>query len=52
MYGSDEKFDENILEADHYGLTDVKARILEFIAVRELTGSSQGSIFLSYIVST
>ncbi len=25
-----------VLEADHYGLTDIKARILEFLAVRKL----------------
>ncbi|KAB8091468.1 hypothetical protein EE612_016956, partial [Oryza sativa] len=29
------------------GLTDVKERILEFIAVGKLRGSSQGSIILS-----
>lgn len=26
----------NILEADHYGLTDIKKRILEFLSVRQL----------------
>ncbi|KAK9098115.1 hypothetical protein Syun_025160 [Stephania yunnanensis] len=29
---------------DHYGLTDVKERILEFIAVGKLKGTSQGKI--------
>lgn len=48
---SDENFDvlraQRILDEDHYGLTDVKERILEFIAVGKLRGSSQGSIILS-----
>ena len=29
---------------DHYGLDDVKERILEFIAVSRLRGSAQGKI--------
>lgn len=33
-----------ILEADHYGLKDIKERILEFIGVGQLTGSIKGSI--------
>ncbi|XP_043720503.1 lon protease homolog, mitochondrial-like isoform X2 [Telopea speciosissima] len=45
---SDENFDvhraQEILDEDHYGLTDVKERILEFIAVGKLRGSSQGKI--------
>ncbi|KAJ8559433.1 hypothetical protein K7X08_003491 [Anisodus acutangulus] len=45
---SDENFDvlqaEKVLDEDHYGLTDVKERILEFIAVGKLRGSSQGKI--------
>ncbi|KAK9292324.1 hypothetical protein L1049_020290 [Liquidambar formosana] len=45
---SDENFDvlraQVILDEDHYGLTDVKERILEFIAVGKLRGSSQGKI--------
>lgn len=45
---SDENFDvmqaQQILDEDHYGLTDVKERILEFIAVGKLRGSSQGKI--------
>ena len=35
---------ENILNDDHYGLDDVKKRILEFIAVSQLKGSVQGKI--------
>ncbi|KAG2552501.1 hypothetical protein PVAP13_9KG464800 [Panicum virgatum] len=45
---SDENFDVHhaqcILDEDHYGLADVKERILEFIAVGKLRGSSQGKI--------
>ncbi|KAL0719890.1 hypothetical protein Bca4012_069214 [Brassica carinata] len=45
---SDENFDvlraEKILDEDHYGLSDVKERILEFIAVGSLRGTSQGKI--------
>ena len=33
-----------ILDADHYGLEDVKGRILEFLAVRKLKGDMKGSI--------
>jgi ATP-dependent Lon protease len=33
-----------ILDRDHYGLTDVKDRILEFIAVGKLKGDINGSI--------
>ncbi len=33
-----------ILDRDHYGLKDVKARILEFIAVGKLKGDISGSI--------
>jgi ATP-dependent Lon protease len=35
---------ERILNKDHYGLEDVKERILEFIAVRKLKKDSKGSI--------
>jgi ATP-dependent Lon protease len=34
----------NILEADHYGLKDVKARIVEYLAVRKLRKDTKGSI--------
>lgn len=33
-----------ILEQDHYGMDDIKRRILEFIAVSQLKGSTQGKI--------
>lgn len=33
-----------ILEADHYGMEKVKERILEFFAVKELTGGVKGQI--------
>jgi len=33
-----------ILEADHYGLKDVKTRIVEFLAVRKLRKDTKGSI--------
>ncbi|MCX7679905.1 MAG: endopeptidase La [Spirochaetes bacterium] len=35
---------EKILEKDHYGLDDVKKRILEFLAVRKLKSDARGSI--------
>lgn len=35
---------EDILEKDHYGLADLKQRILEFIGVAKLSGSLRGSI--------
>ncbi len=35
---------EKILEHDHYGLKDIKERILEFIGVGKLTGGVKGSI--------
>uniref|UniRef100_H3B5F1 Lon protease homolog n=1 Tax=Latimeria chalumnae TaxID=7897 RepID=H3B5F1_LATCH len=39
---------ENVLEEDHYGMEDVKKRILEFIAVSQLRGSTQGKILCFY----
>lgn len=33
-----------ILESDHYGLNDVKDRILEYLAVRKLKNDARGSI--------
>jgi ATP-dependent Lon protease len=35
---------QEILEADHYGLKDVKDRILEYLAVRKLKNDAKGSI--------
>lgn len=45
---SQENFDlgeaRRVLEQDHYGLKEAKERILEFLAVRKLKNSSEGSI--------
>ncbi|KAF9003681.1 Lon protease C-terminal proteolytic domain-containing protein [Cyathus striatus] len=35
---------QKVLDEDHYGLTDVKSRILEFLAVGKLRGTVQGKI--------
>ncbi|MCL2373856.1 MAG: endopeptidase La [Treponema sp.] len=35
---------QEILEADHYGLRDVKTRIVEYLAVRKLRRDTKGSI--------
>lgn len=35
---------KRVLEADHYGLEDVKERVLEFLAVRKLKNDQKGSI--------
>jgi ATP-dependent Lon protease len=35
---------KEILEADHYGLKDVKERIVEYLAVRKLRNDTKGSI--------
>ncbi len=35
---------ENVLNEDHYGLTKVKERVLEFLAVQQLTKSLKGPI--------
>lgn len=40
----DIKKSRDILNKDHYGLMDVKERILEFIAIRKLTNSMKGPI--------
>lgn len=42
--GLDMKFAKKVLEEDHYGLNDIKERILEFIAVGKLSGGIKGSI--------
>jgi len=48
LVASEDKLDikraEAILERDHYGLADVKERILEFLAVRKLKGDHRGPI--------
>jgi len=41
---NDIKVAEVILEEDHYGLEEVKERILEYLAVRVLTNNSKGQI--------
>ncbi len=45
---SEDKLDlrraERLLERDHYGLADVKERILEFLAVRKLKADNRGPI--------
>lgn len=45
---TDEKYNikdaRDILEEDHYGLTDVKERVLEFIAVKKMTKGLKGPI--------
>lgn len=40
----DLSYSQHILDRDHYGLREVKERILEFIAVRQLRKDSKGSI--------
>ncbi len=37
---------QQILDNDHYGLEDVKKRIIEYLAVRKLKNDSKGSIIL------
>lgn len=49
---NEENFDiaeaRKILDQDHYGMEDVKNRILEFIAVSKLKRSTQGKILCFY----
>ena len=40
----DLKVAKKVLEEDHYGLNDIKERILEFISVGKLSGGVKGSI--------
>ena len=37
---------KKVLDADHYGLEDVKKRIIEYLAVRKLKNDTKGSIVL------
>lgn len=37
---------KKMLNADHYGLDDVKKRVIEYLAVRKLKNDSKGSILL------
>jgi ATP-dependent Lon protease len=39
-------FAQRVLDQDHYGLDDVKKRILEFLAVRKLKKDTKGSIII------
>ena len=41
---NDLKVAEDVLNEDHYGLEDVKERLLEYLAVRTLTENSKGQI--------
>ena len=41
---NDLKLAEDVLDEDHYGLEEVKERILEYLAVRVLTDNSKGQI--------
>jgi ATP-dependent Lon protease len=41
---NDLKAAEDVLNEDHYGLEDVKERLLEYLAVRTLTSNSKGQI--------
>lgn len=41
---------EQVLDEDHYGMEQVKERILEFLAVRSLTGGKKDSSFDSTII--
>ncbi len=42
--GVDMDFAKKVLEEDHYGLNDIKERILEYIAVGKLSGGVKGNI--------
>ncbi len=40
---------QQVLDAEHYGLTKIKDRILEYIAVRKLAGSKMESPILCFV---
>ena len=40
---------QQILDEDHYGMKQVKQRILEFIAVGKLKGSFNAKVLLIYV---
>ncbi|MGK5088663.1 endopeptidase La [Bdellovibrionota bacterium FG-2] len=40
----DVKLAQQVLDDDHYGLEEVKERIIEYLAVRSLTGNTKGQI--------
>ncbi len=40
----DVKLAQSVLDEDHYGLEEVKERIIEYLAVRSLTGNTKGQI--------
>ncbi|NNM53185.1 MAG: endopeptidase La [Spirochaetales bacterium] len=42
----DMAYAKRVLDQDHYGLEDVKKRILEFLAIKKLKSDSKGSIVL------
>ncbi len=42
----DLNYAQEVLEADHYGLSKIKERILEFLAVRRLVKNPKGSILM------
>ena len=42
----DYKFSQRVLEESHYGMTETKQRILEFIAKNKKTNSQKGMVLL------
>jgi ATP-dependent Lon protease len=48
LENKDTKIAKDILERDHYGLDQVKTRIIQFLAIRKLTKNNKGSILCFY----